>query len=276
MGDGFAQVPIRYDGADAEQHTIELSLLGESLYGVARILAAAGHFAATGQYAKQLQAMDVKVYVSEGKENCYSLTAFLAAAKDHQLFSGLAGIILGPILGWIFARVSNNREEMKLLKASLDHAISELAGQNKDLIPKYLTTLERIAESLRPAARDAVAPIGKSCKSMQVGGGPIIDEAAAQAIRSTSPDELTDEKSWDIVITEMDREDWRAKVRLADEEFADERRVRAVITDPAMGMTGNPYMRAFVNNEVLRVRAKATLKDGDVQVLYISNTEFLE
>ncbi len=56
----IAELPIRYDGKDAEQHRIELHLLGESLQGVARILGVTGHFVATGQYAKQLQALDVK------------------------------------------------------------------------------------------------------------------------------------------------------------------------------------------------------------------------
>jgi len=57
MTDSVATIQIRYDGIDAEGHQIQLHLLGESMQGIARILAVSGHFAATGQYAKQLQAL---------------------------------------------------------------------------------------------------------------------------------------------------------------------------------------------------------------------------
>src|ERR1700730_3504358 len=102
MDDHYANVPIRYDGLDADHHQIELYLLGESLQGIARILGVTGHFLATGTYAKQLQALDVRVYVTEPKANCYSIQAVLDFAKQYEILSGSI-VLLPTILSWIFA-----------------------------------------------------------------------------------------------------------------------------------------------------------------------------
>lgn len=272
---GPVAVPIRYDGLDAERHQIELHLLGESLQGMARILAVSGHFLATKQYAKQLQALDVKVYVDEPKANCFTVQAVLDFAKEQQLLAGTI-TLLPAFLAWIFAKASNDRVEMKALKDSLDKAIGHLAGQNTELVPKLLATVEKMSDSLRPSVRAAVAPVGKSCTHMTVGGssGTVVDQARADAIRSTAADEVTHERTWDIVITEFDRESATAKIRFTDEEYgADEKRVRAVITDPSVGILGNAYVKAFAAHSEIRVRGKAVLRDGEIQTLYISDSD---
>jgi len=44
---------IRYEGNDANEHQIDLNALGESLQGLARILAVSAHFAQTGKYTQK-------------------------------------------------------------------------------------------------------------------------------------------------------------------------------------------------------------------------------
>jgi hypothetical protein len=148
MDEHFAVVQIRYDGLDAERHQIELHLLGESFQGLARVLAVTGHFVATGQYAKQFPALDVKVYVDEPKANCFSIQAVIDFAKDQQLFAGFGVAAVSGIIGWLFHRASGSRAEMKAIKDSLDKANAHLAGQNNDLVvSKLFATLERMADS---------------------------------------------------------------------------------------------------------------------------------
>jgi hypothetical protein len=247
----------------------------KSLQGISRVLAVSGHFAVTRRYAKQLQALDVKVYVDEPKANCVTFHTALDFARENQLFAGSVATILPVILTWMFAKASNNRAEMKAIKDSLDKAIAELAGYNRELIPALLGTVDKLAESLRPAMREAVAPIGKTCTHLTIGSVPPIDEAKAHAIRSPVADDVTDERSWDVLITEMDYESRSAKVRFMDmdEEGQDDRRVKAIITDPAFGVIENLYMRAFAAQTELRVRGKALLKEGEIQMLYVSNTD---
>ncbi|NIK50296.1 hypothetical protein [Xanthomonas arboricola] len=257
-------VPIRYDGGDAAQHEIELNGLGESLQGMARILAVSSNFLATGEYTKQYQAMAVRVMVREPRANCFSIDAIVKFAQQQQLFSGLAGPALGALLAWIFSRASGKSEEMKMLKDALDKVLA-MQSSNQD---RLHSTLEKMADSLRPAIKQAVAPVGRSCTQMTIAQKYVVDEATAEAIRSEGELEVATEQDWKLVISELDRENKTAKVRLVSD---DSKRVRAKITDPLADMTPNPYLTAFAQGSTIQVRGKATLKNGEIELLYISD-----
>lgn len=265
QGRDIAVVPIRYDGGDAAQHQIELNVLGESLQGMARILAVTGNFAATGEYAKQYQAMNVKVLVKEPKANCYTLEAVIQFAQQQQLFSGAAVPLMGALVAWVFSRASGKKEEMKMLKDALDKVLA-MQSSNQD---KLHATLDKMADSLRPAVRQAVAPVGKTCTTMTVGGNMyVVDEATAEAIRAGGDVEVGNEQVWILSISEMDRENSTAKVRLVDD---DSKRIKAKITDPLGATIPSPYATALASGSVIKVRGKAVLKDGEIDCLYISD-----
>ncbi|MGV8959225.1 MAG: hypothetical protein ACOH1V_02400 [Stenotrophomonas sp.] len=260
----LATVPIRYDGGDAERHEIELNVLGESLQGMARILAVTGNFAATGEYTKQYQAMDVRVLVKEPKANCYTLDAVVQIAQQHQLFSGVAVPLITGLVAWIFSRASGKKEEMKMLKDALDKVLA-MQSDNQD---KLHATLEKMADSLRPAVRQAVAPVGKSCTTMTVAGSYVVDEATAQAIRGTGEMEVGAERVWELIVSELDSENSTAKVRLADD---DSKRIKARITDPLAATIPNPYATAMASAVMIKVKGKAVMKDGEVDTIFISD-----
>ena len=258
-------VPIRYDGLDADAHQIELTTLGESLQGIARIIGVSSHFLITFEYAKQLQALDVRVLVQEPKANCFSIHAVVEFAQQHQILSGSFGATLCTLVTWLIHRASNNQAEMKAIKDSLDKAIAQLAGQ--DIVPRMLSTMDKLAEGLRPSLRMAVAPIGKSCREMRIGTDAVIDEATAEAIRSTADDEVTDEQIWNIRLTELDIESRTAKARFTDDEDEDARRIKVTITDPSI----EPYLTAFANQSAFKAKGKGILRDGEIHTLYISD-----
>jgi len=261
----IAVVPIRYDGGDAAQHQIELNTLGESLRGMARILAVTGNFAASGEYAHQYQAMSVRVLVNEPKANCYTLEAVIQFAQQQQLFSGVAEPLIGALVAWVFSRASGKKEEMKMLKDALDKVLA-MQSSNQD---KLHATLEKMADSLRPAVRQAVAPVGRTCTTMTVGGGMyVVDEATADAIRAGGDVEVGSEQIWLLSISELDRENSTAKVRLADD---DSKRIKAKITDPLAATFPSPYASALASGGVIKVKGKATFKDGEIDCLYISD-----
>lgn len=273
MSESEIVIPIRYDGLDAEKHEIELFALGESIQGIARILAVAGHFAATGQYGKQMQALDVRVLVTEPKANCFTMQAAMEFVHKYELFSGLAAAIVTPLLAYIFARAANNRAEMKAIKDSLDKVLAQGAANNAEMVQRMMGTIDRLADALRPSVKSAVAPVGRTCTQMRIGSAPVIDEAAADAIRSQEADELTAEQAWVVTISEMDRETGSAKVRFVDEAEEDSTRFRARIIDPGFSTPGNPYLTAFATGKPLRVTGKASLRDGEVQTLYITDAK---
>jgi hypothetical protein len=162
---------------------------------------------------------------------------------------------------------------MKALKDSLDKAIGHLANKDASLVPRLLDTVDRMAISLRPSVIKAVSPVGRTCTEMRLGNSTPIDQAAADAIRSVAADEVTEERSWLVLITELDDETKSAKIRFEEESDQEEARFRAVITDPAIAVLNNQYIRAFATRTTLRVRGKATLKEGSIQTLYISDTD---
>jgi hypothetical protein len=275
-------VPIRYDGLDAEVHELDLFKLGESLQGMARVLGVVAHFAVTGEYVQKASSLDVRVLAhEEPKANCFTVQAALQFAQQQQLFQGGAGVIIAAVIAWGTARASNKTEEMRAIKDSLDKAMTLLATgqtvaaqQQTIAIDRVMQTVERLAEGLRPALRQAVEPVGRSCSVMtigdaKVGRATVIDVPTAEAIRAVLPDEILPEEVYSVRITELDLENRTGKVRL---EHDDQSRIRAEFTDPVLATEGNPYLRAFMAMENLRVRAKAVMREGELHALYISNT----
>ena len=262
--ENLAVVPIGYDGGDAEAHSIELSVLGESMQGMARVLAVTGNFVVTGEYVKQYQAMDVRVLVKEPEANCYTIVALVQSVVQHPLFVGTASAAVGSIVTWLFARASGNKEEMKALKDALDKVL-DLQGKSQDNLH---ATLEKMADALKPAIRQAVAPVGKSVGTMTVAGRYVIDEAAAAAIRAPGETEVGSDRSWELVITELDTENKTGKIRLSDD---DGRRIKVRITDPLADLTPSPYAMAMANVTTITVRGKPVFRDGDIDTIFISD-----
>ena len=262
--ENLAVVPIRYDGGDADAHSIELSVLGESMQGMARVLAVTGNFVVTGEYVKQYQAMDVRVLVKEPEANCYTIVALVQSVVQHPLFVGTASAAVGSIVTWLFARASGNKEEMKALKDALDKVL-DLQGKSQDNLH---ATLEKMADALKPAIRQAVAPVGKSVGTMTVAGRYVIDEAAAAAIRAPGETEVGSDRSWELVITELDTENKTGKIRLSDD---DGRRIKVRITDPLADLTPSPYAMAMANVTTITVRGKPVFRDGDIDTIFISD-----
>lgn len=264
-------VSIRYDGLDAERHEIELAALGQSLQGMAKIISVSGHFCITQEYAKQMQVLQVRTVLRETRANCFTVDAVLQFVKNQGLFEGFVGALLTAIIGYVFHKRSGNAEEMKALKDSLDVAIRELGNRDQRVVDRLLSTIDKMADSLQPAVRQAITPIGPSCQSITVNGGRPVNEKDAAAIRATAPDSITEVRDWSVLVTELDIENGTARVRLLPVDDADDRRVRARITDPSLGILNNRYSESLHFGRPLIVTAKAALDDGDVKELYISD-----
>jgi len=269
MSGEIVVVPIRYDGMDAENHEINLDALGESLRGVARILAVTGHFAVTGAYVKQTRAMGVRVVAREPQANCFSISGVLQFAAQQGLFQGAVVPLIAGLVGLVIARASNNRAEMKHLAATVEKLIDAMTQSNAAHRDQLVAVVDRMTDALRPAARQMVAPVGRSCREMRLGGEVVVDEATAAAIRGQADDEVDAAREYIVQITELDLENRTAKVRITEES---DRRVRAVISDPAVGVAGNAYAVAFAAQAPIRVQAKAVLRDGEIRSLYVSDT----
>lgn len=161
---------------------------------------------------------------------------------------------------------------MKQIKDSLDKAIGELANRDQKTVDRLLDIVDRMAVDLRPAVRRSVAPIGETCRTMTFSSAErkdTFDEADKAAILRSEDDEITENRHFDISITELDLERGTCKTRMLGD--AEDKRISAVITDPQLQQSNNPYSLAFAAGEAISVIAKALIKDGEVDRLFISD-----
>jgi len=279
-GEGFLRFEIRYEGLDAERHQIDMMSLGESLQGFGRIYSVIGHYAATGQYAKQAQALSVKTYAQEAEAKCFSVAGVISFAVQTGLFQGLGGAIFTGVVAYVMSRKSNKSEEMKHLRELLEKQM----GHNQENLDRAMETIERLASGLEPSIKKSVAPVGQSCSRIDLYTNShmhsSIDAADREAIFSSGDGELLDERAYTVMLTEFDRLLRRCKVHLLGDEAppeADENglppRINAEITDPAIHLPGNKYAAAVAGDKPIKVKAKAFLKDGEITKLFISDCE---
>lgn len=272
MADIETSIKIQYDGMDAEDHEIELFALGDSLKGIARISAVAGHFAATQKYSRRLTSHEVRVIAREPKANCFSLDVLWSFVQQHQILSGSFGVIVAVLIPYVLASAANKRAEMKILKESIDKLISELGSTNDHAVDRLAAIVEKMAIELKPSAKLAVAPIGGSCRTLSIQSGfrtSVFDEADKEQIIASEGDEITDLRPFSLLITELDLERGTCKVHIEGE--LEDKRVNAVITDPQLEVPNNLYSLSFAAGELIPVQAKAMLREGEMVKIFISD-----
>lgn len=273
MADLDATITLRFEGIDAANHEIDLFAFGECLKGIARISATAGHFAATQEYSKYFISHSVRVVAREPRSSSFSIDIFWNFVQQHQLLSGSFGAISATLIPYVISVAAGKRAEMRLLKEALDNAIRELGNKDATIVARLLDIVEKMAIDLKPSVRQAVAPVGSSCKTLTIESqnrSHTFDEADKAAIMMDKDDELTEVRGFTVLITEMDLERGSCKVRIENEDS--NKRFPANITDPSLEITGNAYVSSFAAQEVIDVKAKALVKDGEVARLYISDT----
>lgn len=265
-------IEVRYDGADTDHHHIGAAELAESLQGFARVFGTVYHFAATGDFVSKAPAQSVRMFVSAAEPACFKLL-FEAweFAKQQQAFQGVVGTVAGAVLTYVFGRIADRKGEMKHLAAALQAAIAQTGRTDATTVDRLLATVDKMADALRPAVRQAVAPIGASCATVRIGGagGTVLDAQDKQRIMAAPDATVTPERRWPATITELDRENATGKARLDGDLDG---RVPLSITDPAFGLEGNAYMRAFISGAPVVLVGKAEIVDGDIRRLFVSDT----
>ncbi len=130
-----------------------------------------------------------------------------------------------------------------------------------------------MADVLRPAVRQAVAPISETAGQITISDSKLssrvsLDGADKEAIMSEAPVEVGKEEVYQVKFTEMDMENGSCKVELAEHG---QKRIPGKITDPEFILANNAYVAAMARKEFIRVRAKPTFKEGEINRLFISN-----
>ena len=269
---------IRFDGMDADRHELELSGLAHSLSGISRLIAFSSNFAITGELAPRRNHQKVRIVARPPSDGCFIINAYVQFAHHHPMFRDYSIAVAAPltctILGYIFLRAAGKKEEMKLLSRALETAIRELGSRDQPTIDRLLGTIDKMAGDLLPAVRRSVASVGESARTLTMGaasGGykTRIDEADKAAIVSPAGLSVDDERAYRVLISELDMQTGSCHVALASEGGSP--RYLARITDPECSLPNNAYVLAMAAQEFLGVRAKATIRDGAIERLFISN-----
>lgn len=279
MDGDFHPIIIKYDGLEANNGLIDLAYLGRSLEGASRLLAMAGHIVSTGNYAKQAQALQVRVLTAQPRKGSYEIPAVLVtmAPAIMPMFPTIADLskkaatkAVEAIVNHAISLVSGKESEAKMAFDVADTALKEMGHTSRTAIE----AIERVAATNKPAVRLLVAPVGLSCATAQVGnsenGAVQIDAKAREIIDAPDPVEIRSETQFDILISELDVKTHACKVTLRD--HADqERRIAGEITDPQIKMPSNPYSRSLDAQKYISVKGKAQIKDGEIDRLFISD-----
>lgn len=266
-------IQIRYDGLEADQHEIDMGALAESLKGLSRVIGVTGNFAATLKFVQHRDALAIKVVVKPPEAHCFELTAWLKWVNDNPLIVTVVGGLTVSLIAYVFKKAAGDREEMKQLRGALDQAIKELGTRDQTVVDRLLGTIDKMADNLRPAARQAAAPVGRAVRTLTIGGAGsaakvIIGEAERDAMSADLPTEIGQEQAYEVSLSELDMETGACRWSFVDEP---ESRTPGKITDPALTLPNNAYALALAAKKPIRVRAKAAMRDGEIAHLYISD-----
>ena len=279
MNYDFEPIIIRYDGHDAAQHVVELGALGQSIQGASRLLGSAGSIVVTGQFAKQTPALAVRVLAGQSQAHCWELPAIIVSLAPvaapmlpaiQEAAKTAATKAVTGIVNYAISKLSGKTTEAQMAQEIAIKALAEMGHTSRTAIE----SMERLASSQRPAVRLFVSPIGESCSVARIGtpnyGAIPIDSEMREAIDTPDPIEIMEVAEYEILISEFDFKNRSCKFSLRGQEDPNDR-FNGEITDPVAQVPKNPYSAALDNQRWIWVRAKAQLKNGEIERLYISD-----
>jgi hypothetical protein len=287
---------VRYQGRDADRHVLDAIALGRSLDGAGHVYSAVAHFCFFGDVPGRRYARRFACYAQSSRPG--SLDQFLYIAPIYGHYQ-LHAQIYNKAFSWLFGHVTDAvkkiwtkpNEATKMLE-ELTALMKTQSGDHKEVVQQFIAALSRsntqlvdlhsqllnklpdLADATRPAAKNFVEPVGKSCRSITAfPDSPLeyqLGEAEAQAIKAGPASEVQDMATYNIErISGINVDTGSCQVDLAGGVG----RVRGRITDPALTIPGNPYTEALNNQNRLTVEAKAVLRNGELHSLFISNTK---
>jgi hypothetical protein len=245
MDSNEIEIPIKYQGLDADRHEIEIVALGHSLQGAGKLIKAAGG----AVLPRQRSSARLRVVAKSSHPSCYDILALL--------------IVVQPVLPLLEPAAK------RAIEAIVNYAIARFSKKSDDA--------DRIADvaktKSKPAVRQFIAPVGDTCLTVMIGheenGAILFNQGDREAIESDIP-EIGDEDSFEILITELDLQNQTCKFNLREE--SEDKRYAGVITDPTIVMPNNPYSLALSQKRWIKVRGKEEIKEGGMARLYISNS----
>lgn len=268
------QILIKYEGYDADEHEIDLRLLGKSIVGLERIISSGFVLFEHGRWIRRKEQLPLLLRAKEPRKSSFELPVLFGHLGGvlpllHQALTDKVHEMAWEWLNWVMASLSDRKKEA-------DPHFESLMALNREMMDRHERSereqreflLQTLDKSLA-FAKDAVAPVGPSCKSINFGigdHGKQFDIPDAEKIRAKKDTKLDDEREFRLRIDGLIIHNHRLQVELASEPG---QYIPAEVKDPIYDELPNPYMEAIKDQRLIRVRAKAELKFGEISKLYI-------
>jgi hypothetical protein len=266
-------ISIRYEGGDADSHEIDLNQLGESLQGMARLIAVASNYVITGKTTRHFDALEVKVLAAPvNTHRCHEVMAVVQGIlASKELWGGAVSGLIPFIIQFFLSR--RDKEEMKHLADALKKQMELASEGNQKSVESLVGVINRLADALHPSVKKALSPIGRSVESMGLySGDRKFHEVNANdkvAIMGETKVFSDHSKKYDVVITELDMTTGACKLSFEGQQ----ERIAGQIVDPAVTLPGNPYAEAMTAISRISVLGKAEVDlEGDIVKLYVLDT----
>jgi hypothetical protein len=276
----FDPIVIRYDGLTADDHHIDLGPVGISLQGAAQLLGSAGTIVVTGQYAKRAPALQVRVLAGVAREGSWEIpailmpivpavTPMLPAILDHS--KKLASNAVTAIVKYVIGRLSGSEKNDVNAQETVQKAMAEVGLTSRHAIDAVV----RMATYQRAAARLLAHPVGEACSQVRIGSNGsvalLVDRSVRDGLDAPGGDVIVaPARVYEIMLSELDLKNRSCKFQMREENDPDHR-VNGEITDPVVQLANNPYSAALSAQRWLSVQAKAEIREGELEKLYISD-----
>lgn len=279
------QILIKYDGRDADKHTVDMRLLGRSLQGFDRIISDGIILLSEKRLPKHGERAILKV---QAKEPVVGTQSIVGLIQDNagllplgwQLLTDSTGAIISHWVSFVLEHFSGRPDAAeKHLKAIMELNRDHIAARDKSderwlaEQAQWRDQLFALANKLAIAATQAVAPVGPSVRNVQFSAGQSspfeVDEAMADAIRSKGELSVGDLQRMTLK-TEGVRDHTRSLFVVHPDEDG---YITANVKDPIFDEWPNAYTEAASRKATIQVQAKPAYRAGRMERIYIMDFE---
>lgn len=281
--DGFI---IKFDGGDADNHSVDMRLLGESLQGIERIASDLLVAVLNNRVPKKGERTPfvVKAYEPEAG----TLTIPVAIQESAALLQ-LGWQIFGPnasdiLANWFKAVLLYHSGKKTEAEQAMEH-VSEMAQMHNDALKQIdanrheelmgmQSILQSLIEKLGPAATQAVAPVGPSVRrlwffSSRKSEAPQLEITAEDADHIREKSSLEWSNLQQITLQTDGYVFHNRRLSVAHPQKSGF--FSAEVEDPVAEVENNPYAVAGARKALINVDAKLGFRSGTLERIVILN-----
>lgn len=285
-GAALTTISLKFDGMDADSHSLDVRSLGECLVAFDRMTNYGMLSLCEYRFPRRGERFPLRVIAQEPRQGSFDIIADLAPYTSillplvPEMFYTGASEILWNWASWVVKRCSGNDKQAEPHFTALMDLTKELHRSQALSEERTHRFLLEALEKMRPIARDLVAPVGPSANTLSIANPAkedsrtVIDLPMADSIRAGERFEVGEMETMTLTVDGLIHHSKQLKVQHPE---LTGKFVSASVQDPAFNEVDNPYTRAVARRGRLQVAAKPVRKlDGTLHTLYIMDAKNLD